>query len=119
MPSAEALNGGLEILRTVDLRQALVGLPMPFLRLYGRLDGLVPRKIVPLLDKLWPESESILFDKAAHAPFVSHPAAFCEPLMALKNGWVIFCRAMVKGPFTAILRLLRWLIISFRHRDLQ
>ncbi len=71
MPSAEALNGGLEILRTVDLRQALVRLPMPFLRLYGRLDGLVPRKIVPLLDDLWPESESILFDKAAHAPFVS------------------------------------------------
>lgn len=35
MPSAEALNGGLEILRTVDLRQALVRLPMPFLRLYG------------------------------------------------------------------------------------
>lgn len=67
MPSAEALNGGLEILRTVDLRQALVRLPMPFLRLYGRLDGLVPRKIVPLLDDLWPESESILFDKAAHA----------------------------------------------------
>ena len=85
MPSAEALNGGLEILRTVDLRQALVRLPMPFLRLYGRLDGLVPRKIVPLLDDLWPESESILFDKAAHAPFVSHPAAFCEPLLALKR----------------------------------
>ncbi len=70
---------------TVDLRQALVRLPMPFLRLYGRLDGLVPRKIVPLLDDLWPESESILFDKAAHAPFVSHPAAFCEPLLALKT----------------------------------
>lgn len=85
MPSAEALNGGLEILRTVDLRQALVRLPMPFLRLYGRLDGLVPRKLVPLLDDLWPESESILFDKAAHAPFVSHPAAFCEPLLALKR----------------------------------
>ncbi|ENM8609039.1 TPA: pimeloyl-[acyl-carrier protein] methyl ester esterase, partial [Klebsiella pneumoniae] len=63
----------------------LVRLPMPFLRLYGRLDGLVPRKIVPLLDDLWPESESILFDKAAHAPFVSHPAAFCEPLLALKR----------------------------------
>lgn len=120
MPSAEALNGGLEILRTVDLRQALVRLPMPFLRLYGRLDGLVPRKIVPLLDDLWPESESILFDKAAHAPFVSHPAAFCEPLLALKTRLVIFfCRAMVKGPFLAILRLLRWLIISIRHRDLQ
>ncbi|KDL11829.1 carboxylesterase BioH [Klebsiella pneumoniae CHS 80] len=76
-------GGGVALWR--DLRQALVRLPMPFLRLYGRLDGLVPRKIVPLLDDLWPESESILFDKAAHAPFVSHPAAFCEPLLALKT----------------------------------
>ena len=67
------------------LKQAVLSLPMLFLRLYGRLDGLVPRKIVPLLDDLWPESESILFDKAAHAPFVSHPAAFCEPLLALKR----------------------------------
>ncbi|MDP1189039.1 pimeloyl-[acyl-carrier protein] methyl ester esterase, partial [Klebsiella pneumoniae] len=25
------------------------------------------------------------FDKAAHAPFVSHPAAVCEPLLALKT----------------------------------
>jgi pimeloyl-[acyl-carrier protein] methyl ester esterase len=86
MPSPEALNGGLEILKTADLRQPLAALTMPFLRLYGRLDGLVPRKIVPLLDALWPESESIVFDKAAHAPFISHPQAFCEPLMALKNG---------------------------------
>ncbi len=40
------------------------------------------RKIVPLLDDLWPESESILFDKAAHASFVSPSATFCEPLLA-------------------------------------
>ncbi len=85
MPSAEVLNGGLEILKTVDLREALTGLPMPFLRLYGRLDGLVPRKIVPMLDDMWPESESVVFPKAAHASFISHPAAFCDTLVALKS----------------------------------
>ena len=85
MPSIEALNGGLEILKTADLRQPLAALPMPFLRLYGRLDGLVPRKIVPLLDAMWEQSESIVFDKAAHAPFISHPHDFCQPLLALKN----------------------------------
>ncbi|STV85944.1 putative pimeloyl-BioC--CoA transferase BioH [Klebsiella michiganensis] len=58
---------------------------MPFLRLYGRLDGLVPRKIIPLLDALWPKSTSIVFDKAAHAPFISHPQAFCAPLIELKR----------------------------------
>ncbi|WP_312118596.1 pimeloyl-ACP methyl ester esterase BioH [Kosakonia cowanii] len=84
MPSTEVLNGGLEILKTVDLREALQNLSLPFLRLYGHLDGLVPRKIVPLLDEMWPASESIIFPKAAHAPFVSHPQAFCEALLALK-----------------------------------
>lgn len=85
MPSTDVLNGGLEILKTTDLRLPLAALTMPFIRLYGRLDGLVPRKIVPLLDALWPQSESIVFDKAAHAPFISHPQAFCQPLVALKN----------------------------------
>lgn len=85
MPSPDVLNGGLEILKTADLRQPLTGLGMPFLRIYGRLDGLVPRKIIPLLDALWRNSTSIIFDKAAHAPFISHPQAFCAPLIELKR----------------------------------
>ncbi|ELI8805807.1 pimeloyl-ACP methyl ester esterase BioH [Klebsiella michiganensis] len=85
MPSPEVLNGGLEILKTADLRQPLTTLDVPFLRLYGRLDGLVPRKIIPVLDALWPKSTSIVFDKAAHAPFISHPQAFCAPLIELKH----------------------------------
>ena len=85
MPSSEVLNGGLEILKTADLRQPLSTLKMPFVRLYGRLDGLVPRKIVPILDAMWPGSTSFVFDKAAHAPFISHPQAFCAQLVELKR----------------------------------
>ncbi|MTD29130.1 pimeloyl-ACP methyl ester esterase BioH [Erwinia sorbitola] len=81
MPAVEVLNGGLEILKTADLRQALVGLPLPFLRLYGALDGLVPRKIVPLLDGRWPDSRSHIIARAAHAPFISHPAEFCQQII--------------------------------------
>jgi len=80
MPSVEVLNGGLEILRQVDLRKALCQLSVPMLRIYGALDGLVPRKIVPLLDVLWPETESHIIEKSAHAPFISHPEAFCEQI---------------------------------------
>lgn len=76
MPTVDVLNGGLEILRTVDLRQKLTTLDVPFLRIYGALDGLVPRKVAPLLDTLWPFSDSVIMDKAAHAPFVSHPDIF-------------------------------------------
>ena len=85
MPDVEVLNGGLEILKTVDLREPLCAVEMPFLRLYGYLDGLVPRKVVPMLDALWPQSESLVFAKAAHAPFISHPAEFCAALVALKQ----------------------------------
>ncbi len=72
-------------LKQRDLRQPLQNVPMPFLRLYGYLDGLVPRKVVPMLDKLWPHSESYIFAKAAHAPFISHPVEFCHLLVALKQ----------------------------------
>jgi len=36
--------------------------------------------VVPLLDALWPESKSMVVAKAAHAPFISHPAEFCSVL---------------------------------------
>lgn len=85
MPSPEVLNGGLEILKTEDLREALTGLEIPFLRLYGRLDGLVPRNIVATLDACWPQSQSLIFPKAAHAPFISHPDDFCIALAEFNN----------------------------------
>ncbi|VEB95063.1 Pimelyl-[acyl-carrier protein] methyl ester esterase [Cedecea lapagei] len=81
MPEVAVLNGGLEILKTADLRADLADSAVPHLRLYGRLDGLVPRKVVPLLDALWPHSQSLIFDKAAHAPFISHPAEFCQAVL--------------------------------------
>ena len=85
MPDVAVLNGGLEILRTVDLREPLASLALPHLRIYGYLDGLVPRKVVPLLDALWPESESLVVAKAAHAPFISHPDEIVSALVALRQ----------------------------------
>ncbi|UDQ75669.1 pimeloyl-ACP methyl ester esterase BioH [Pectobacterium brasiliense] len=82
MPSVEVLNGGLAILREADLRQPLADLAVPFLRLYGALDGLVPRKVAGLLDEQWPNSTSVVIPKAAHAPFISHPDAFAEQVIA-------------------------------------
>ncbi|WP_413453639.1 pimeloyl-ACP methyl ester esterase BioH [Erwinia persicina] len=81
VPTVDVLNGGLEILKTADLRQDMAALAMPFLRLYGALDGLVPRRIVPLLDASWPDSHGHVIDKAAHAPFISHPEAFSQRII--------------------------------------
>ncbi|WP_416261197.1 pimeloyl-ACP methyl ester esterase BioH [Gibbsiella quercinecans] len=78
MPGVDVLNGGLEILRTSDLRQPMAALTLPLLRIYGYLDGLVPRKVAALLDAQWPQSRSVIIPKAAHAPFISHPEEFAE-----------------------------------------
>ncbi|MCW7546734.1 pimeloyl-ACP methyl ester esterase BioH [Photorhabdus sp. APURE] len=76
MPSVEVLHVGLEILRTEDLRESLAELTIPFLRIYGYLDGLAPRKILNILDEKWPSSVSAMMRHAAHAPFISHPDEF-------------------------------------------
>jgi len=78
MPSVEVLNGGLEMLRTTDLRLTMAELTLPLLRIYGYLDGVVPRKVAGLLDISWPHSSSVVMAKAAHAPFISHPDEFAE-----------------------------------------
>ncbi len=80
-PEVDVLNGGLEILRTVDQRDEMLALSVPMLRIYGALDGLVPRKVAELLDRRYAESRSIVMEKAAHAPFISHPEAFCDQLI--------------------------------------
>ncbi|EEQ14656.1 Carboxylesterase bioH [Yersinia frederiksenii ATCC 33641] len=81
MPEVDVLTGGLEILRTADLRQELAECAVPFLRIYGYLDGLVPRKVASLLDRAWPETQSVVMKGAAHAPFVSHPDDFSKLIL--------------------------------------
>lgn len=81
IPPVEVLEGGLAILRQADLRAQLPQLNLPLLRLYGSLDGLVPRRIAGELDTMLPDSPSIIMEKAAHAPFISHPDAFCQHII--------------------------------------
>ncbi|MEQ4676133.1 pimeloyl-ACP methyl ester esterase BioH [Providencia vermicola] len=85
IPTVETLNAGLESLRTEDLREELKSLPVPFLRIYGYLDGLVPRRIVPMLDAFYPNSPSVIMRNSAHAPFISHPDEFCEYLLDFQS----------------------------------
>ncbi|WP_299017206.1 pimeloyl-ACP methyl ester esterase BioH [uncultured Photobacterium sp.] len=79
-PAPKALEVGLKLLAEVDLREYLSGLSQPWLRLYGRLDGLVPVKIAAELDALVPQSQRQVFAAASHAPFISHPEEFVEAL---------------------------------------
>ncbi len=83
LPSAhpKALENGLELLRSVDLRMQLSAIDIPTLRLYGRLDSLVPRQVIAEIQRLQP-SDTFIFDKASHAPFISHQSLFCQQLLS-------------------------------------
>lgn len=79
-PDPQALATGLKLLADVDLRDQLGRISQPWLRLYGRLDGLVPVKIAAELDALAPQSQRQVFAAASHAPFISHPEEFAQAL---------------------------------------
>ncbi len=81
MPDPHSLTLGLQLLAEVDLRQALATLQVPMLRLYGRLDGLVPVKVAAELDRQWPESESHVFAQSSHAPFITESEQFCQRIV--------------------------------------
>ncbi len=81
MPSEIALQGGLEILDQVDLLDDLTDLEMPFLRVYGRLDTLVPIKSAQQVAEFAPASQSVTFKKSGHAPFLSQADLFVEEVL--------------------------------------
>lgn len=76
-PNPASLLAGLNILADTDLRPQLAHLSLPTLRLYGRLDGLVPVKIVREMESLMPDSSAHIFAHSAHAPFLTELDDFC------------------------------------------
>lgn len=77
-PNPDSLLVGLNILADIDLREALTALTMPMLRLYGRLDGLVPIKVAADLSEQLPSTQQFVFNKSSHAPFMTEHDAFCS-----------------------------------------
>lgn len=72
-PSVLALRDGLSLLSNVDLRDVIGRISVPTLRLYGRLDSLVPTSVIDRIHELQPEADSVVLCHASHAPFISHP----------------------------------------------
>ncbi|HKJ77485.1 MAG TPA: pimeloyl-ACP methyl ester esterase BioH, partial [Gammaproteobacteria bacterium] len=75
-PRAEALAGGLAILREADLRPALPALGRPVLLVQGERDTLVPTAAAEAAADLLPDARLQILAGAGHAPFLSHPEAF-------------------------------------------
>ncbi|EGW55936.1 pimeloyl-ACP methyl ester esterase BioH [Candidatus Endoriftia persephone] len=82
-PHPEALQAGLALLKSVDLRAELAALEVPNGWLFGERDTLVPEAAAQGLAELQPGAAVGVIPGAAHAPFLSHPDATLGLLQAL------------------------------------
>ncbi len=74
-PDSATLAGGLAILKQADLRAALADLVIPVMAILGGRDTLVPVAVGEAMRQIQPLLQVQVLDKAAHAPFLSHPQA--------------------------------------------
>ena len=74
------LREGLDLLSDCDYRENLSQLKMPVSYMFGGLDAIVSRKTLVNMRRLYPDFHYVLFEKAAHIPFLSHPDLFQKAL---------------------------------------
>ncbi len=72
-PSPEALQAGLDLLRSGDLRDQLDRLTCPTAWIYGERDTLAPAAAAQRLGDWLPQARTHTIPRAAHTPFLSHP----------------------------------------------
>lgn len=83
LPDKQTLAQGLQMLSEVDLRKKVTSLTLPWLRIWGRLDGLVPKRVIPHMP-VSVNTHDLVIAKASHAPFISHTDEFVQGL----NNWL-------------------------------
>ncbi|WP_198243434.1 pimeloyl-ACP methyl ester esterase BioH [methane-oxidizing endosymbiont of Gigantopelta aegis] len=71
-PTVEALQGGLKILQTCDLRDELAALSQPVLAIFGDHDKLIPPVLAKVIKQRRPDCQISLLAGAGHAPFLTH-----------------------------------------------
>ncbi len=79
-PHPRALEVGLELLRSADLRGEAAALACPSHWLLGDRDTLAPAAIVADLHALAPAAQVEVIHGSGHAPFLSHREAFVSAL---------------------------------------
>jgi len=85
-PDTTALAGGLEILRSVDLRPLLAGIMQPTLVLHGNRDTLAPLAAAEYAAAQLPHGTLRVIAGAGHAPFISHPDEFVNAIEEFMHG---------------------------------
>lgn len=85
-PNPEVLAAGLELLRKVDLRDQVGQVRCPTLVVHGAYDTLCAPEAGAWLAEHLPNGRLALHERAAHAPFLSHPDWFVATLKGFLHG---------------------------------
>jgi len=80
-PNSQALDDGLAILRSTDLRARYPALHCPVLLILGERDKLVPAAAAAAIESLLPAARVEVIKGAGHTPFISHPQQFLSLVM--------------------------------------
>lgn len=85
-PRPETLLAGMQLLAETDLRDQAAAITQPTLLIHGGRDGLCPLSGAQWLAAQMPNARLAVLERAAHAPFLSHPGEFNALLMEFLHG---------------------------------
>lgn len=85
-PDREVLAAGLELLRTLDLRDRIERVECPILVVHGAHDTLCPPAAARWLAARLPGARLALHERASHAPFLSHADWFAATVEDFLHG---------------------------------
>ena len=74
------MEAGLEVLKSVDLREQLQKIRQPVCWALGAQDGLIKAELAGALKDLMCDCEVKVYEKSGHAPFLSNRAEFIQQL---------------------------------------
>lgn len=79
-PQLAALQSGLHLLQTTDLREQLSMITCPTLAILGQRDTIVPVSVGTVWQQWMSSLRVVSIKSAAHIPFLSHPDTFLHEL---------------------------------------
>jgi pimeloyl-[acyl-carrier protein] methyl ester esterase len=79
--SLSGLQFGLNVLLNWDLRYKLNDLKIPVSYIFGHFDTIAPKIIMAQMQIEYPDFNYIMFEHAAHIPFLSHQDQFIEEML--------------------------------------
>jgi pimeloyl-[acyl-carrier protein] methyl ester esterase len=84
-PDELALEEGLQLLLSADMRATVRAISQPVLLIHGEKDVITHLGAAKWMNHQLPHSKLIILDDCGHAPFLSYPDQFVEHMLTLKG----------------------------------